>query len=82
MGRINCFYVFQVLVLLYTCEQTTKRPVFALESFAASGERVGVDCKCTIVLAPFAWFLYYANIFNIIILFLLSFGWKEAREYM
>lgn len=58
-----------MLVLLYTCEQTTKCRVFALESFTPPGERVGVDCKRTIVLASFVWFLYYANIFNIIILF-------------
>lgn len=71
---MDCLYVFQVPVLLYKCEQTTKCRVFALESCAPQGEREGEDCKCTIVPAPFVWFPYYVIIFNIIILFLLSFG--------
>lgn len=79
---MDCLYVFQVLVLLCKCEQTTKCRVFALESFTPQGERVGANCKCTIVPAPFVSFPYYAIIFNIIILFLLSFGWEEGRECM
>lgn len=73
---MGCLYVFQVLVLLYECVQSTKCCVFALESFTPLGERVGGgdDCHCTIVPAPFVWFLYFTITFNIIILFLLSFG--------
>lgn len=70
---MDYLYVFQVLVLLYKCEQTTKC-VFALESFTPQGERAGEACECTVVSAPFVWFPYYAIMFNIIILFLLSFG--------
>lgn len=81
---MDCFYVFQVLVLLYKCEQNTKCCVFALESLTPQGEREGIGtvCKCTIVPAPFVWFLYYTIILNIIILFLLSFGEEEGREWM
>lgn len=43
---------------------------------------MGVDCKYITVLAPFVWFPYCAIIFNIIILFLLSFGGEERRECM
>lgn len=84
IGRMECFYVFQVLVLLYKCEQNTKCCVFALESLTPQGEREGIGtvCKRTIVPAPFVWFLYYTIILNIIILFLLSFGEEEGREWM
>lgn len=56
--------------------------VFALESFTPQGERAGEDCTCTVVPAPFVWFPYYAIMFNIIILFLFTFGWEEGRECM
>lgn len=52
--------------------------------FTPQGERVGIGaiCKCTIVPAPFVWVLYYTIVFNIIILFLFSFGEEEGREWM
>ena len=80
---MDCLNVFQVLVLLYKCEQSTKiLHVCFGTAHTPQGEREGIGaiCKRTVVLAPFVWLPYYTIILNIIILFLLSFGEEEGRD--